>query len=132
MNYVTAQNNYIVVEPSGDIRGFVELSDARSFISCYYLNNILEYRPQSDSYKSYFDIYQEKDQEAVNYIAGVDEGECRIYDLDSVIEKIREKPYFEDEKEELISKFLPKDIHLNIYDYGIDDIFAEAKEEWTV
>lgn len=132
MNYVVAKNNYIVVEPSGDVKGFEEVSNARSFISCYYLDNILEYKPQADNYSSYFDMYQEDEQEALNYITGVDEGECRIYDLDDFIEKIREKPFHQEEKDELISKLLEKDINLNIYDYAIDDILVDVRELWTV
>lgn len=59
MDYLTAVNNYIVVEPSGDIRGFKELSNARSFDSCYYLDNILEHSSRVRGFGTLFDLYQE-------------------------------------------------------------------------
>ena len=132
MEYITAANNYVEVQPSGDIIGFEELSDARSYISCYNLNNILEYRPEDVNNSKMFDVYLEEDQEALNYIKGVNEGECRIYDLESVIEAVREKASFQEERDEIISKLLKEDIKLNIYDYGIDDVFVDSKEMWSV
>lgn len=132
MEYITAVNNYIVVEPSGNVKGFKEVSDARGYISSIYLTNILSYKPYRDSYGSYYDIYQEEDQEALNLISGVDEGECRIFDLDSVISNIRDKPFFQEEKDELIKLLLQENIHLNIYDYGIDDVLLDCKEIWSV
>lgn len=132
MEYITAANNYIVVDPSGDIRGFVELSDARNYTSCYYLDNILEYRPRDVNNSKMFDVYLEEDQEALNYITGVNEGECRIFDLDSVIERVREDSYFQEEKDEIISKLLKENINLNIYDYGIDNIFVDVKQLYSV
>ena len=85
MDYITAVNNYVVKMPSGELNGFIELSDARNFISQYYLDKILDYRKSGGAF---LDIYQEKDQEELNRLVGVDEGECQIYDLDSLIERI--------------------------------------------
>lgn len=36
------------------------------------------------------------------------------------------KEFFQEEKEELISKLLSNKIDINIYDYGIDNIFTNS------
>ena len=132
MEYITAFNNYVVAQPNGDLIGFKELSDARSFISTYNLNNILENSPIAENAEKFFDLYQEKDQQDLGIITGVDEGECKIYDLEDFIEKVRETDFFQSEKDEIISEILKEDIKLNIYDYGIDNILTDVKMEWTV
>jgi len=132
MKYITAFNNYVVAQPNGDLIGFKELSDARSFISTYNLNNILENSPIAENAEKFFDLYQEKDQQDLGIITGVDEGECKIYDLEDFIEKVRETDFFQSEKDEIISELLKEDIKLNIYDYGIDNILTDVKMEWTV
>lgn len=132
MEYITAFNNYVVAQPNGDLIGFKELSDARSFISTYNLNNILENSPIAENAEKFFDLYQEKDQQDLGIITGVDEGECKIYDLEDFIEKLRESDFFQSEKDEIISQLLKEDIKLNIYDYGIDNILTDVKMEWTV
>lgn len=132
MEYITAFNNYVVAQPNGDLIGFKELSDARSFISTYNLNNILENSPIAENAEKFFDLYQEKDQQDLGIITGVDEGECKIYDLEDFIEKVRESDFFQSEKDEIISQLLKEDIKLNIYDYGIDNILTDVKMEWTV
>lgn len=132
MDYITAFNNYLVVEPSGNARGFVELSDARNFISSYNLDNILEHSPRVEGFKSYFDMYQEEDQEALGIITGVDEGECKIYDLEDFMDKVRESGFFQSEKDDIISQLLSEKINLNINDYGLDNLLTDVKMEWTV
>ena len=132
MEYITAFNNYVVAQPNGDLIGFKELSDARSFISTYNLNNILENSPIAENAEKFFDLYQEKDQQDLGIITGVDEGECKIYDLEDFIEKVRATDFFQSEKDEIISELLKEDIKLNIYDYGIDNILTDVKMEWTV
>jgi len=130
MEYIAAVNNYIVVEPSGDVKGFKELEDARGFVSSLSLDNILENTKVGKH--ATFDMYQEQDQKDLGTITGVDEGECRIYDLDEVVEKIRNEGYFESEKQELISKLLEEEVRLNVYEYGIDNILADLTVEWSI
>ena len=130
MEYITPVNNYIVVEPTGNVVGFVELSDARSFISTVYLNRILE-GAHKGRY-SHFDMYQEQDQKDYGILMGVYEGECQIYDLDDFIEKIRDSGMFQDEKDELISKLLKENINMNVNSYGLEEILTDVEEKWTV
>ncbi|MGG7178707.1 hypothetical protein ACQPU1_13985 [Clostridium paraputrificum] len=130
MEYITPVNNYIVVEPTGNVVGFVELSDARSFISTLYLNRILA--GAHEGRYSYFDMYQEQDQKDYGTMMGVYEGECHIYDLDDFIEKIRDSGMFQDEKDELISKLLKENINMNVNSYGLEDMLTDVEEKWTV
>lgn len=130
MEYITPFNNFIVVEPNGNVTGFVELSDARGYITVNYLQRILDYSHEGKY--SYFDMTQERDMEDSGLMAGVYEGEAQIYDIEEFIEKIRENPMFQDEKDELISKLLAKDIKMNVIDYAIEDILTEVEQKWTV
>ena len=75
---------------------------------------------------------QERDMEDSGLIAGVYEGEAYIYNLDEFIEKIRESAMFQDEKDELISKLLEKEIKMNIRDYAIEHLLTEVEQKWTV
>ena len=130
MEYVTPVNNYVVVMPTGDVVGFVELSDARGYISTNYLERILSVSHEGKY--SYFDMTQERDMEDSGIIAGVNEGEAQIYDLDDFINKIRSSWMFQDEKDEVISKLLEKNIKLNVIDYGLENILTDVDEKWTV
>ncbi|MDU4936819.1 MAG: hypothetical protein E6X34_00025 [Clostridium sp.] len=130
MNYITPFNNYIVVAPSGDVTGFVELSDARGYITTNYLERILSIAHEGKY--SYFDMTQERDMEDSGIMAGVYEGEAQIYDLDEFIEKIRNSAMFQDEKDELISKLLQKEIDMNVKEYLIEGILTEVEQKWTI
>ena len=99
---------------------------------CYYLNNILDNTQRVKGYGTWFDLYQEEDQEDLNRILGVNEGECMLFDLESILEVIRNSAYFEEEKEELISSLLKEEIKLNIYDYGIDNLLNDCKIMYSV
>ena len=39
---------------------------------------------------------------------------------------------FQDEKDELISKLLEKEIKMNIRDYAIEHLLTEVEQKWTV
>ena len=64
--------------------------------------------------------------DVLSYKSGVEEGECRLYNTYNIIEKIQNEGIFQEEKEELISKLLSNKIDINIYDYGIDNIFTNS------
>lgn len=130
MNYITAFNNYVVVNPSGEMQGFIELDEAVASVDSYDLENILKLseKPRKNSM---FDMYQEQDMKDAGVIFGVDEGECQIYDMDSLIVSIRNSDMFQDEQEELISELLKEKINLNVYDKGIVQILSDVEVEWT-
>jgi len=127
MDYITAVNNYLVLMPSGDIRGFKEVDDARGTIYEYYYKKALG--SVHSGGESYYDIYGNYND--VGIISGVEEGECQIYDLEGFMDKIRNSDMFQEEKDELISKLLQENIKLNIYNYGIYDLLSDVEVEWA-
>ncbi|MDY5911987.1 MAG: hypothetical protein SPJ62_08300 [Inconstantimicrobium porci] len=126
MSEITPYHNYIVVTPNGDIAGFREINDARNFVSGYYIGKVEE---MSDDFSVVYSDYVTdpmQTTEAICTSLGAYEGECVIYDLDSLIENIQKSDYFEEEKVELISKLMDKQIDINVNDYQIDKIFTET------
>ena len=126
MSEITSYHNYIVVTPNGDTAGFREINDARNFVSGYYIGKVEE---MSDDFSVVYSDYVTdpmQTTEAICTSLGAYEGECVIYDLDSLIENIQKSDYFEEEKVELISKLMDKQIDINVNDYQIDKIFTET------
>ncbi|MBD7913029.1 hypothetical protein [Clostridium cibarium] len=130
MEYITAMNNYVVVNPNGDMQGYVEIDEAVGAVDSYDLENILALCEEPRK-GHMFDMWQFDDMQDSGIIYGVDNGECQIYDMDTLLEAIRESGMFQDEKDELIKELLKKDIHLNAYDKGIVGILANVDVEWT-
>lgn len=112
---------YLLVMPSGDIKGFNDVEIAKGYINMYYnkkihnSKDIIEFNDMTDSSDQFCNTICQN--------LGVNEGECRVYNTTDIIEKIQEELVFEEEKEEVISKLLAHNINLNIYDYAIDNIF---------
>ena len=127
MEYITPVNNYVVLMPSGELVGFVEVDKARGYIYNYYYNEMLdEVEPYGDGL---FDVYTQIND--VGIINGVEDGECQIYKLDSFIENIQQSGLLQEEKDDIIAKLLKSEINLNIYEYEIYDILSEADVEWN-
>lgn len=127
MNYITPVNNYFVLMPSGDIRGFKEVDEARGTIYEHYFNKALSCVHSGG--ESYYDIYGNYND--VGIISGVEEGECQIYDLEGFMDKIRTSDMFQEEIDELISKLLVDNIKMNVYEYGIYDLLSDVDVEWA-
>lgn len=120
-------HNYVVVTPNGDIVGFAEEDDARRFIAGYYVGKVEEL---SDDRSMLFEDYSTDPLQSTVDICtelGAYQGDCIIYDLENLIENIRESGIFEDEKEELILKLMAKRIKLNVNDYQIDNILSDTR-----
>lgn len=120
-------NNYIVVTPKGDVIGFQEEEEARTYISGYYTEKIKEL--SEDRNLLYVDYQTDPLQSAIDICVGlgVYEGDYIIYNLHSFIENIRESGIFQEEKDEIIGKLLNESIHLNINDYTLDDILFNTE-----
>lgn len=119
--------NYVIVTPDGFIHGAMEVDDARDYVMGYYMekiNNLSE--DKAIVYEDYgTDPVQTSRDICISL--GAYEGDCVIYDLDSVIEKIQQSGIFEEEKVDIIARLMQKNIEMNINDYQIDTIFTEAK-----
>lgn len=127
MEYVTAANDYVLLMPSGELRGFKDIDSARGTIYQYDINTIMDNVHSGGEYE--FDMYN--DQDSVGIIAGVEDGECQIFNLEDFIEKIRESGMFQDEKDEIISRLLQENINLNVYDLGLFDLLNDCTVEWA-
>ena len=127
MEYLTAANDYILLMPSGELRGFKDIDSARGTIYQYDINTIMENVHSGGEYE--YDMYNQ--QNDVGIIAGVENGECQIFDLEDFISKIRESGMFQDEKDEIINKLLQENINLNVYDLGLFNLLNDCRVEWA-
>lgn len=116
--------DYLLVMPSGNIKGFNDEESAKAYINTYYFKKTVN-RNVSGAYK---DLTEDFDDipEVLSYKSGVEEGECRLYNTLEIIEKIQNEVIFEEEKEEIISKLISNNINLNVYDYAIDNVFSNS------
>ena len=116
---------YLLVMPSGNIKGFDDLDTTKAYINLYYMQQVRN----SDIITEVNDLTDSSEQ-FINTVCqnlGVIEGECRVYKTNDIIEKIQEDIVFDEEKQELISKLLSKNININIYDFAIDNIFNDVE-----
>lgn len=127
MEYLTAANDYILLMPSGELRGFKDIDSARGTIYQYDINTIMENVHSGGEYE--YDMYNQ--QNDVGIIAGVENGECQIFDLEDFISKIRESGMFQEEKDEIINKLLQENINLNVYDLGLFNLLNDCRVEWA-
>ena len=121
---ISPYNEFILVMPNGDVKGFNDLALAKAYINLYYENKIKEYSEEEEFNDS--EMFHETRLNICQHL-GVEEGECMVYDLEDFLEKIRAEIVFDDEKEEVISKLIKEKINLNIYDFGLDVILHDVK-----
>lgn len=122
---ISPYNEFILVMPDGDVKGFNDLALAKAHINLYYEDKIKEYS-EEEEYNDSKEMVGETRLNICQHL-GVEEGECMVYDLEDFLEKIREELVFDDEKEEVISKLIKEKIDLNIYDFGLDVILHDVK-----
>lgn len=127
MEYITAANDYVLLMPSGELRGYKDIDSARGTIYEYDVLQMLEYVHSGT--EDEFDMYTQ--QNDVGIIEGVENGECQIFNLDDFITKIQESGMFQDEKDEVISKLLQENININVYDLGLFNLLNECRVEWA-
>lgn len=119
-------NNYIIVLPNGEVKGFREENDAHKFFLGYYERRVNEH---SENRELCYEDYSTQPIESSIEICiglGVDEGDCTIYSLYDLINKIQESSIFDEEKQEIITKLMADNIKLNVYDYQIDNILPDV------
>lgn len=117
-------NEFLLVFPNGECEGYENIDMAKATINNYYTNLVKKEAKEG----LLFNSSEEPEVNTANICItkGVYEGECMVYNLESFIEQLREHLVFDDEKEEVISKVLKKDIKLNIYDYGLDNVIKDT------
>ena len=120
-------NDYLLVMPSGNCKGFNDLESAKAYINIYYERKIDE-SLHEDGYNDATEIGGEKPRKNICTQLGVKEGKCQVYKTEDFIGKLSEELVFQEEKEEVISKLYEAKIDLNIYDYSLDEILANIEE----
>ncbi|AJG96926.1 hypothetical protein LF65_00249 [Clostridium beijerinckii] len=121
-------NEYLVVMPTGNCKGFNDIEGVKAYINMYYelrLDDVFH----KDGYNDATEIGGDEYRYNVFTQLGAEEGaKCEIYKTVSFIEEINKELVFEDEKEEIISKLCEAKINFNIYDYSLDAILANIQE----
>ena len=124
MNIVPS-NEYLLVMPSGNVKGFDDYAMAKAYINNYYYyktRRVEEVGVYDDLTNDFDDIV-----DTVCYKIGIEEGECQLYYTSDIIEKLQDELVFNEEKEEVISKLMAPKIEFNTYDYALDNIFRDVQ-----
>ncbi len=124
MNIVPS-NEYLLVMPSGNVKGFDDYAMAKAYINNYYYyktRRVEEVVAYDDLTNDFDDIV-----DTVCYKIGIEEGECQLYYTFDIIEKLQDELVFNEEKEEVISKLMAPKIEFNTYDYALDNIFRDVQ-----
>lgn len=124
MNIVPS-NEYLLVMPSGNVKGFDDYAMAKAYINNYYYyktRRVEEVGTYDDLTNDFDDIV-----DTVCYKIGIEEGECQLYYTSDIIEKLQDELVFNEEKEEVISKLMAPKIEFNTYDYALDNIFRDVQ-----
>ena len=120
-------NDYLLVMPNGDCKGFNDLEGVKAHINIYYERRIDD-TIHEDGYNDATEIGGNDPRLNVFTQLGVEEGKCEVYKTEEFIEMLREELVFDEEKEEVISKLSEAKINFNIYDYSLDEILAKIEE----
>lgn len=121
-------NEYLVVMPSGNCKGFNDIEGVKAYINMYYelrFDDVLH----KDGYNDATEIGGDQPRYIVFTQLGAEEGaKCEIYKTEAFIEAINRELIFEEDKEEIISKLCEAKIDFNIYDYSLDAVLADIQE----
>lgn len=94
--------NYLLVLPNDTAIGFEDLDQAKWRLNSYHEERI-KVKDNEELYSS-VDMFEEKSREDLSILIGAEEGEGKIYSIESLLENIRESDLFEEEKEEIIGR----------------------------
>lgn len=120
-------NEYLLVMPSGNCKGFNDIEGVKAYINFYYEKRF-DHTLHEDGYNDATEIGGDEPRLNVFTQLGVEEGKCEVYKTQDFIEILDNDLIFEEDKEEIISKLSEAKINLNIYDYGLDEILAHIQE----
>lgn len=120
-------NEYFVVFPSGNCKGFNDIEGTKAYINNYYERRI-DRVLHKDGYNDATDIGADEYRLNVFTQLGVEEGKCQIYKVQDFINIIEKEFVFEDEKKEIIFELCEAKMDFNIYDYGLDALLTSIQE----
>lgn len=117
-------NEYLLVMPNGDCKGFNDLKEAKAYINIYYERKIDE-DVDEHGYNDFTDIGGGDARQNICTQLGVEEGRCEVYNMDEFIKKLENELVFDNEKNEIISKLMEEHLDINLYNYNLDMILAD-------
>lgn len=117
-------NEYLLVMPNGDCKGFNDLKEAKAYINIYYERKIDE-DVDEHGYNDFTDIGGGDARQNICTQLGVEEGKCEVYNMDEFIKKLEGELVFDNEKNEIISKLMEDHLDINLYNYNLDMILAD-------
>lgn len=119
-------NEYLLVMPNGDCKGFNDLKEAKAYINIYYERKIDE-DVDEHGYNDFTDIGGGDARQNICTQLGVEEGKCEVYSMDDFIRKLEGELVFDNEKNEIISKLMEDHLDINLYNYNLDMFLADME-----
>lgn len=118
-------NEYLLVMPNGDCKGFNDLKEAKAYINIYYERKIDE-DVDEHGYNDSTDIGGGDARQNICTQLGVEEGKCEVYNMEEFIKKLEDELVFDNEKKEVISKLMEEHLDINVYNYNLYMILADT------
>lgn len=126
MEYLTPEDNYLVVFPDGRGVTFKDIEGCDAYINRYYEERVRLHATEG-IYEDY-DLTKEDARDRISAIIGAEEGDPKVYYLDDVFEAIQNSGAFIEEQEEVISKMLGTNSRINTTHYGLDKILINVTD----
>ena len=119
-------NEYLLIMPDGDCRGFNDFQSAKAYINVYY-ERLIDENIDEDEYNDITEIGSDDTRTKICTRSGVEEGRCELYNTEDVIEKINSELVFDVEKKEVIEKLCEAEINFNIYRNNLDLLISDIE-----
>lgn len=120
------ENEYLLIMPDGDCRGFNDIESAKSYVNIYY-ERLIDKNIDDDDYNDATEIGSGDTRIKICTELGVEEGKCELYNTEDIIDKINEELVFDVEKQEIIEKLSKSDIDFNIYENSLDLLISDVE-----
>ena len=112
-------NEYLLIMPNGNCKGFNDLESAKSYVNIYY-ERLIDKNIDEDELNDVTEIGSGDTRIKICTELGVEEGKCELYNTEDIIDKVNEELVFDAEKKEIIEKLCEADIDFNIYNNNLD------------
>lgn len=119
-------NEYLLIMPDGDCKGFNDLESAKAYVNIYY-ERLIDENIDEDDYNDATEIGSGDTRIKICTELGVEDGKCELYNTEEVIDKIDEQLVFDAEKNEIIEKLCDAEINFNIYDNNLDLLISDVE-----
>lgn len=119
-------NEYLLIMPDGDCKGFNDFESAKAYINIYY-ERLIDKNIDEDDYNDATEIGSGDTRIKICTESGVEDGRCELYNMENVIDKINSELVFDAEKKEIIEKLCEAEINFNIYDNNLDLLISDVE-----